>query len=322
MVPSDYASEDVFFRKLAAYLGRARDQGFLGPRTVVVFPEYLGAWLVALEEKESLYRAATADQAMWVLASSNLLSFLRWLPFAHGAEDAALASIFRMKSKQMAEAYERSFGRLAREFGVTIVAGSIVLPEPKVRAGRLELGHGPLYNTTLVFDSRGKPMSPAVRKVHPVQEERPFMAPASMPEPWPVFETPAGRLAVMICADSWYPEPYAGLGADGVDLIVVPSYLSKDDDWSRKWPGFGDDMPEDVDPRDVGTIQESDAWIRYALAGRFSGTPARAGINVFLKGRLWDLGSAGRTIAVSEGRVIQGERVSGASLFNLWLDES
>lgn len=36
----------------------------------------------------------------------------------------------RMKAEQMASDYQQLFGGLAKEFGVTLVAGSIVLPAP------------------------------------------------------------------------------------------------------------------------------------------------------------------------------------------------
>jgi hypothetical protein len=41
-----------------------------------------------------------------------------------------------MKSKAMAKDYQALFGGLAKEFA-TLVAGSIVLPEPSIRDGQL-----------------------------------------------------------------------------------------------------------------------------------------------------------------------------------------
>ncbi len=44
--------------KFHAYLENARRQGLLNERTVVVFPEHVGTWLVASGEKPEVYAAA------------------------------------------------------------------------------------------------------------------------------------------------------------------------------------------------------------------------------------------------------------------------
>ncbi len=63
MTPADYASEERFHEKLDGYLRRGHEAGFVGEKTVVVFPEYLGAWLVAIGEKESVRSARTVAEA-------------------------------------------------------------------------------------------------------------------------------------------------------------------------------------------------------------------------------------------------------------------
>jgi predicted amidohydrolase len=45
-------------------------------------------------------------------------------------------------------------------------------------------------------------------------------------EQLPVYETRAGRLGVLVCADSWYPAPYQYLKEQGVELLAVPSFVS------------------------------------------------------------------------------------------------
>ena len=143
MVPADYASEERFRRKLEGYLAAAHDEGFLGPKTIVVFPEYLGVWLVAAGEKESVYSAPTINAATKVVVASNLLSFLRWLPFARAPKRADCA-VFKMKARSMAAIYHRVFSQLAKEHRVTIVAGSIFLPDPQIADGVLLASSGPL----------------------------------------------------------------------------------------------------------------------------------------------------------------------------------
>ena len=64
---------------------------------------------------------------------------------------------------------------------------------------------------------------------------------------------------------------------------------------------------------------EGEAWRKYALAGRLAQSGARHGLNVFLRGSLWDMkADSGTAIAVREGEVREAGRAGGA-LLNLWL---
>jgi hypothetical protein len=220
----------------------------------------------------------------------------------------------------MAEIYHAVFSRLARDFQVTLVAGSIVLPSPRVEQGILKIGEGALYNCSLVYRPDGSPHEQVVRKVVLTSVEQPFLASAPLSE-LPVFETPAGRMAVLICADSWYPSVYEAIRSGRPELVIVSSYLPPDGIWSTPWGGYdGGPMPEDVDAEDIGRLTEGEAWLRYGLAGRLSSSGARWGMNVFLRGRIWDLGSDGRTIIVCGDPVTLGQHVPGAVITNLWLD--
>jgi predicted amidohydrolase len=318
MTPDDYASEARFFTKLDGYLADAKRRGFIADKTIVVFPEYLGAWLVAVGEKQSVYRAPTVDRAAALLAASNLLSFLRQLPSADAPQRARCA-LFKMKAGPMARIYHRVFSRLAQTYRVTIVAGSIVLPDPKVRDGALIAGRGPLYNTSIVYAPDGRALSPLVKKAFPVADELGYLR-AGRADDLPVFDTPSGRLAVLICADSWYPQSYDAVGSQRPDIIAVPAFVYPAGQWEARWTGYsGAAPPSDVDPADLASLTESDAWMKYGLPARISQSGARAGITVFLRGRFWDLGSAGQAFAVVGDSTHTCPRTDGAALLNLWL---
>lgn len=318
MTPWDYATPQRFRAKLEGYLAAAQAQGWIAPRTIVVFPEHLGTWLVALSERRSLYAAPTVAQALRVLALSHPLGLATRWPQA-AAADRAAAALFAVKAQAMAETYHRTFSALARAYRCTVVAGSILLPDPTVEQGRLVVRRGPLQNVSAVYGPDGALHSALVRKVHLTPAEQPLASGASLAD-LPCFDTPAGRLGVLICADSWHPEPYARLRQQGVELVAVPSYLEMSDVWQRPWRGYaGMAAPSDVDPADVGRLTEGEAWLRYALAGRLRSSGARYGINVFLRGALWDLGADGHTIAVEGDRVYEAPHSDGAALVNLWL---
>ncbi len=318
MLTEDYASEERFFAKLDGYLAAAKARGFIGEGTIVVWPEYIGTWLAAAEERREVYKAARLQNAMTIIVLRNFFSFLRWLPFAE-APDRIKGALFHMKGQRMAAIYEHVFASLAARYHVVMVAGSIVLPAPSVEADHIVVKNGPLYNTSAVFGPDGHLLLPLVRKVFPTQEELPFIHPGNLQD-LPVFATPAGKLGVLICADSWYPAPYAELRQKNVELIVVPSFLATKDATQEPWHGYsGAATPQDVDPHDVGRLSESQAWLKYALLGRFRDSKARVGINVFLRGQLWDLNQDGNSYCATASGMRSVPSKPGAQILNLWL---
>lgn len=317
LFPTDYQNTDRLHRKLAAYLQQARDLGLINARTVVVLPEHIGTWLFASGEKDQLYQAATVDDAMEWLAWSNPLQFISAMLGAEGRnrlDDAHL----RTKANDMARDYQALFGGLAKEFGVTLVAGSIVLPEPRVEDGQLKIGHGALYNSSLTFGRDGQPLGQPQRQLYPDRHQKRYVRPAGE-APLNVIDTPAGRLAVLIGSDSWYPDNYARLNRSGAELIAVPAFVIGKNKWSEPWrkpEHSGIEMSTDHP-------SEGEAWHRLTLTGRPPQSTAKAGISVFMRGQFWNQGIAGQSFASHDGQAIaepQPEHsASGARLINLWL---
>jgi predicted amidohydrolase len=318
MTAADYAVPASLGAKLNGYLDEAARRGWINARTIVVFPEHIGTWLAAAGGGDAVIKATTLAAALRPLVLRNWWRFIPAFVRAREADRVA-AGLFRINAASMLSIYQEVFGGLAQNYGVTIVAGSIVLPDPRVEDGRIHPGSGPLYNVSAVFAPDGRVHPRLARKIHPIESEQPFVTAASLVD-LPVFETPAGWLGVLVCADGWYPEPYAQLGTQGVDLIAVPSYVAGVGLWRQPWGGYnGSATPADVDLNDVGVLTEGEAWRRYCLAGRMASSAARAGINVFLRGEIWDLGGdSGDTLAIHGETVIEtsSER---AAILNLWL---
>ncbi|MCX6376673.1 MAG: hypothetical protein NTU88_11685 [Armatimonadetes bacterium] len=59
--------------------------------------------------------------------------------------------------------------------------------------------------------------------------------------------------------------------------------------------------------------------MKYALAGRLPKSGIPDGVQVALRGRLWDLGTHGTTIVVRKGKVNVAPFVDGAQIVNVWL---
>ncbi len=317
----DFSSKETFCNMLHYYLSFAQRKNLLNDSTIIVLPEYIGTWLVVSNEKRSIYEDTSLEDGMKTVVLSNLGKFTKAYLQSH-SKDKTKEAIFRMKAYQMRDVYQAAFSGLAKEFHVTIVAGSVVLPEPIVRNGNIEITNsGKLYNVSVVFDANGKVIAPLTKKIFPIEEEKTFICGADKNE-LPVYKTAAGTLAVLICADSWYASSYKSLKNKNADVLAVPSFVSGNDTWSKKWKGYnGAAMPSDADKNDIGQLTEHDAWSKYAMPGKIKSTKIKTGVNVFLRGDLWNLGSDGHTLIWNNDAPVESKDITEktGSLINVWL---
>ena len=319
LFPNDYQSTARLHRKLAAYLQQARNLGLLNDKTIVVLPEHIGTWLLLRGEKDNLYQALDQQEAMNWLMLGNPLKLFGALFNAKGRsflEDARL----RMKARTMAQDYQAVFGGLAKEFGVTLVAGSIVLPDPSVEQGTLKIGKGALYSVSLVFAADGRPLGQPQRKLYPTFNERGYIKGGARQD-LNAVQTPAGKLGVLIGSDSWYPDNYRRLDELGVSLIAVAASLPGRNSWEQPWRGFKNAAtPQEINLR-PGELDEGEAWHRLTLIGHPTDSQTRVGMTVFLSGQFWNQRYSGQSFISQDGRSIEGQDSSdhGARLLNLWL---
>lgn len=314
----DYATEGRFQQKIQFYLDQSHQKGWLIPnQTIVVLPEYIGTWLVALNEKTSVYEESNIQNAMTTMVSSSIFGFTKAYFNAPNIKDKIQHSVFAMKAEQMAIVYQKVFSELAQQYKVTIVAGSILLPNPVVENGILKIRDGELVNTTAIFRPDGRIDENLVKKSFPTADESTFVC-ANKPEEIPVFDTPIGKMGVLICADAWYSASYKTLKQKGAAFVVVPSYSNGNGYWTRPWSGYsGSETPQNL-VKDIGKITLERAWLTHAMGGRAKDEAGiTKGINVFLRGNLWDLGTDGRTIVLNDSAFTV--KSNGAVLVNLGL---
>lgn len=320
MTPVDYASEANFRQKIEFYLIEAQKNKLLiSEKTVVVFPEYIGTFLVAANEKESLYQAQTLEEGLQTMVLSNIGKFMKtYFSAPDVVKDKVKYAVFAMKATEMAKIYQKAFSELAAKYAVTIVTGSILLPNPSVENGMLKANKGLLYNTSMIFDTKGKLNPNLIKKAFPTADELSFVCPAK-PEEIPVFETPIGRMGVLVCADAWFSESYKVLKQKGVDFIVTPSYSNGYDNWNKKWTGYsGAETPIDA-KASIGKLTLGEAWVKHAMAERAKNEAGvKKGMNVFLQGNIWDLGADGSTIILNDSAKAT-QYIGKAALVNLWL---
>ena len=215
LMPADYQSRERLRLKFSTYLDQARAAGLLNARTVVILPEHVGTGLFALGEKPEVQQARTLRDAMQWMALSNPWDYLRALLDNEG-DDRRTEAVLKLKARKMADDYQEIFGGLAKAYGVTLVAGSIVLPEPYLDEGRLRSGSGPLRQVSLTFMPDGDVLGPLQYKKHLSRYERRYSeAPAELAPS--VLQTPAGRLIVLLGCDG-----YTRHVSEEAELLAVP----------------------------------------------------------------------------------------------------
>ncbi len=123
----------------------------------------------------------------------------------------------------------------ARQHGVVLVGGSVY---EKTADGRF-------FNTTAVFHPDGA-LAGVYRKTHIPEDilyhEQHYFAPGDTGVR--VIDTPAGRVAPLICYDQWYPEAARIATLQGAEILVYPTAIGLIDqsveenitgDWEQMW---------------------------------------------------------------------------------------
>ncbi|PWY92175.1 carbon-nitrogen hydrolase [Aspergillus heteromorphus CBS 117.55] len=128
--------------------------------------------------------------------------------------------------------YLKAYQDLARALHICIVPGTIIESQPSPsahRGGGSEAGiQSPhLYNTAYFISTDGSILG-RYRKKNIWHPERAFLT-SSGEEPHEVFDTPIGRVGLLICWDLAFPEAFRELLVQGVEVVVVPTYWSKYD---------------------------------------------------------------------------------------------
>lgn len=108
----------------------------------------------------------------------------------------------------------KTLSELAAKYHVHIVYG---FPErdPNVK--------DVIYNSNALIDDEGQLVG-VYRKVHLTAGEKPYFRPGSE---YPVFDTKIGRIGMMICWDTMFPEAARILSLKGADLLTVTSAWEK-----------------------------------------------------------------------------------------------
>lgn len=200
---AEYREELRRFLKVAT-AKRARLVVFPELGGLVVAPPLLGDFrsgLIKQAERRHMRRAT-----LWERLQGGFASVLaQWLK---ADLRLGLAGLLDVAPSSIWSAYCETFGDLAREFGVTLVAPSGYFPDPR---------DGVVRSLAAVFDEQGELLGTQAKVVlH--NEDQDLAQPGST---WDVIPTPVGRLGLMLGADVLFPEVGRVLAYQGADALVV-----------------------------------------------------------------------------------------------------
>ncbi|KAI9373521.1 hydrolase, carbon-nitrogen family [Aspergillus egyptiacus] len=172
---------------------------------------------------------------------------------AQGAELAVLpeyhltgwtpdSSLFaELASPQTTTHYLSSYQSLATELNICIVPGTIVEKHAKYATTQPETQPEKsnenyqylLYNTAYFISNTGKILA-RYRKKNLWHPERAYLtssssSSSSSSEPHEVFDTPVGKVGMLICWDLAFPEAFRELISRGAEIVIVPTFWGRND---------------------------------------------------------------------------------------------
>lgn len=118
------------------------------------------------------------------------------------------------EARALSEPFDRGYtcrevSRFARESACFVVFGFV------------EAHEGDFYNSAALIGPKGA--MGLYRKIHLFDREKLFFKPGDLG--FPVFDTPVGRIGLMICFDWYFPESARTLALKGAQLIAHPANL-------------------------------------------------------------------------------------------------
>jgi predicted amidohydrolase len=262
--------------------------------TLVAFPEMIGFPLLLTLADEGTLQDKTLMQALRRFLKGSWSEVIRQ---AVKHRHFSLSAAFLPSALRAYLAYKNAFAEAAKTFGVTVVAGSSLLPHITEEASRgVHITNSKVYNTSLIFAPTGQLLGRSQKMyLTPGMESRLGLSRGSLAD-LRVIQTPAGRVAVPICLDAFYTSVIDHLDGLGAEIVVMPS--ANPLPWSGRWaasPAFS----------------EGEAWMKHGLLQQLQNRlHIRYGVNPMLVGQVWDIefeGCSSLVAVTDEGPQLVGQ---------------
>ncbi|TGN17103.1 hydrolase, carbon-nitrogen family protein [Leptospira idonii] len=289
---SDFAKEEWWAGRIEELLKTGKDANIYDRKTIVIFPEHIGTGLVFLGEKESVFEAKSWKSALDLFALKHEADLTPFLPSDVSKPGAKWEASFRLQAQKMADVYQKTFSALAKQYNVPILAGSILLPGPKVVRGTLVIDpKAPLYNVSVPFAADGRVMDPLVKKTVLTDEEESFVTAGevSQDRTWIV---PGWKVGVFVGHEVFHAALYDRLKGRPLDGLVSPGFsFSKMN--RERWKDYIQD-PEFM------SLSDEDVWIKHGLPKHIKTTRAVESVQVFLQGDFFGETASGKTFNIRD----------------------
>lgn len=279
-LPLDFYSAENFKNSLRPIFEKAKADNLIDRKTLIILPEHVGTGLYLLKENKSVYTSSYSN-ALTELKSSHKLAIEEFQKQCNSTNCSAASleweTIIREKKDDVAKIYNETFSELAKEYSVSIIAGSVILPEPKIVKGELVAGdkESKLYNVSITYLPNGKAIDQIIKKINLSNWEKEFLTPGELKQDL-IIAVPGWKVGVLIGIDSFYSSVYSQIAKSKVDGLVSPASninIGRIQDESNK----------------LLELQEPVTWHRYSLKDRSVGTNAKVYLQVFWDGNLWDI---------------------------------
>lgn len=120
------------------------------------------------------------------------------------------------------ETYLKKYQDLAKECNISLVPGTIVeLHDAGTKDERL-------LNVAYFIENTGNIIGKYVKKNLWGDIERLHLTSSSM-DPHPVFDTPLGKVGMLICWDLAFPEAFREMISQGAKIIIIPTFWTLSD---------------------------------------------------------------------------------------------
>jgi predicted amidohydrolase len=245
--------------------------------TLVAFPEMIGFPLLLTAGDKGTLQDKTLTQALRRFLKGHWLELLgQAIKYRHFSPSAA----FLPPAVPAYLAYKNAFAEAAKTFGVTLVAGSSLLPHITEEVSRgTHITNPKVYNTSFIFSPIGQLLGRSQKLyLTPGMESRLGLSRGQLSE-MQVLQTPVGRVGVPICLDAFYTSVIDHLDGLGAEIVVMPS--ANPLPWAGRWA---------TNP----LLSEGEAWLKYGLAQQLQNrSHIRYGVNPMLVGQVWDIAFEG-----------------------------
>lgn len=211
----------------------------------------------------------------------------------------------------MKKVYVDTFRKLSSSYGVTILAGSILLSEPEINENQNDilLKNGDIVNVNFLFLPDGKINSKFGVKYNLAATEK-QIAVSRNPENAFLIHN---NIGIVMSNDSLYNSIY-GEKLKDKDVILVPSAIFEKDeiDWNSADIYGNKEAPDK-------SLTQSELWRKFNIFEKTKQSLSnRIALQVVLLGKFYELNLDGETAAVYRYMATEGLDNKSPAILNIW----